>query len=58
METVTSSRKYRGYVIETVTQESGRKTYDVRTADGVIVEWASERLAIAKAFIDAIVDED
>lgn len=58
METVASSRRYRGYVIETVTQESGRKTYDVRTTSGEIVEWASERLAVAKALIDAIVDED
>lgn len=53
METVTSSRRYRGYVIETVAQESGRKTYDVRTKDGEPVEWASESLAVAKAVVDA-----
>lgn len=57
-ETVTSARRYRGYIIETVTQDSGRKTYDIRTADGEIVEWAAERLVIAKAFIDATIDQE
>lgn len=53
MEIVTATRKYRGYIIETVTQDSGRKTYDVRTKDGVPVDWASESLAVAKAVVDA-----
>ena len=58
METIVATRKYRGFVIETVQQESGRKTYDVRTLDGELVELGCERLAVARAHADAEIGED
>ena len=46
-------RNYRGFIIQTVTQDSGRKTYDIRESDGTPWEWALGSLKIAKATIDA-----
>lgn len=55
-ETVTHTRTYRGYRIETVVQSSGRKTYDIRTLSGSPVEWAAERLDVARAVVDSIME--
>lgn len=52
-ETVTNVRKYHDHVIKTVTQDSGRKTYDIYSPNGDIMEFAVERLNVARAIIDA-----
>ena len=46
-------RNYRGYIIQTVIQGSGRRTYDIRELDGTPWEWALCSLKVAKATIDA-----
>lgn len=50
---IASERKYRGYVICTMLQDNGRKTYDIYAPDDSILEFAVERLAVAKATVDA-----
>lgn len=51
-----ASRTYRGYVIRTIVQPSGRKTYDIYEPGGDVFEWAHESLAVARAVVDAHVD--
>lgn len=49
--------KYRNHRILKVTQDSGRVTYDTHTPDGDLLELASESYAVAKAVIDATIEQ-
>lgn len=48
--------KYRQYEIRTVTQPSGRKTFDIYEPSGDISEIAAESYAVAKAIVDADIE--
>lgn len=55
-EQVTATRKYRGHEIRTITQPSGRKTFDIYEPAGGISEIAAESFAVAKAIVDADIE--
>ena len=51
METIIKTQNYKGFVINTVQQESGRKTYDVIKPNvGTIA--IEESMRVAKAVVD------
>ncbi|ASZ75049.1 hypothetical protein FDI69_gp136 [Rhodococcus phage Trina] len=52
------ARQYKGFTIETIEQDSGRKTYDIRDSNGNIVEWAAYNLSVAKATVNAILESN
>lgn len=56
-ERIERTTTYRGYTIAKVVQGSGRVTYDVRTPDGQPDSWAHEKAAIARAEIDAAIEQ-
>lgn len=57
MDEKTIHSTYKGYTIVKVTQPSGRVTYDIQDGAGFPVEWAHERLSVARATINAIVEK-
>jgi uncharacterized protein with von Willebrand factor type A (vWA) domain len=53
-----STKTYRKYRIVKVVQDSGRATYDTQYPDGSPLEWAAESLAVARAIIDATIEQE
>lgn len=57
-ESVTCTRKYRGWTIATVQQSTGRKTWDIFTPAGDLDSQGYESLSVAKACVDAELDSE
>lgn len=55
--TVEFHSKYKNHTIIKVTQESGRVTYDIEDENGYADSWAHESLAVARAEINAKIEQ-
>ena len=56
IELIVSERRYKGFIIQTVVQGSGRKTFDIQYPDGYPMEWGVESLRVAREIVDAEVE--